>query len=71
MTSTAAISINDDFSSGEAAISFWAANNKAAGRVDVVDGVFVYKAFWQDGKYNFFDNLFSQLIVSDRWGVLC
>jgi hypothetical protein len=54
-----AVSVNDDFSACDAAITFWAAYDEPAGFVDVEYDVLINKTLWQDGQNNLFDDLFT------------
>jgi len=70
MTTSAAVSIDDDFPSCQAAIGVRAAIDEPACRVYVVNDFFVDELFRKNGQYDFFDDLFFQVRVFDRWVVL-
>jgi len=70
MASSAAVGIDDDFPSCQAAIGIRAAIDEPAGRVYVVNDFFIDEFFRQNGQNDFFDDLFSQVFVLYRRVVL-
>ena len=63
VAASSAISVNDDFSAGNAAVSFRAAYDESACLIDMKNDVLINKPFRQNRQDNFFDDLFPQLPV--------
>jgi len=62
VAASSAVGIDDDFSAGQAAIPFGAADFKSSGRVDMKDGVVVNQFFGQNGQDDFFNDFFAGLV---------
>ena len=66
----AAVGIDDDLASGDAGVAVRAADDEAAGRVDVNFGVLVHQARGHDAIDDLLDDVAAHLIVGDVFAVL-
>ena len=70
VTARAAVGVHDDLAAGEAGVAHRSADDKAAGRVDVILGVLVEPLGGQHGLDDVLENVGVQLFVADALGVL-
>ena len=68
--SGAAISVHDDLAAGQTGVTHGTANDKAAGRIDVVLGVLVEPLGGQYGLDYLLQDVSVQFVVANRFGVL-
>lgn len=70
MSSPATIGVNDDLAAGEAGVTMWAADDEAAGWVEMEDGFFIEVLFRDDRLDDMLLKISSNLIIGDGLIVL-
>src|SRR5205823_6490964 len=70
VTSAAAVGVDDDLAAREPRVALWSADDEAAGRVDVKDGVFVDELGRNDRFDDLVDDGFAEVAVADARRVL-
>ena len=70
MTAHAAVRIDDDLATGKTGVAHWSADDEAAGRVDVVLGVFVQQFGGEDSLDDVLQDVSAELLVRNILSML-